>query len=58
MPLDRIHDIVVDDERDDPLLPATLRALQGGHLVNVLDELRLAPAMGAGVRAVFPVGSS
>ena len=46
---DRVHDIVVNDERDDPHLPTAIRAHQGVRLVNTLDQLRPAPAEGAGV---------
>jgi hypothetical protein len=56
VPQDRVHDIVVDDERDDPHLAPALRAYQRVHLINTFDELRPAPAESAGIGAVIPVG--
>ena len=58
VPQDCVHDIVVDDERDDPHLATARRAQQRIHLVDTLDELRPAPAEGTGVRTLIPGGRS
>jgi hypothetical protein len=53
---DRVHNIVIDDERDNPHFRTATRAKQRVHLINTLDQLRPTSAEGAGVRAVIPVG--
>ena len=47
---DRVHDVVVGDERDDPHLPTARRAHQRVDLVDTLDKPDLSPAKGAGIR--------
>ena len=56
MPQDRVHDIVVGDECDDPHLASALRAQQRVHLADTLDELRPTPAESAGIGAMISVG--
>jgi len=55
---DRVLDVVVGDERDDPHLATARRAQQRVDLINTLDKLRPAPAESAGVGAVIPGDSS
>ena len=58
MPQNRVHDIVVDNERDDPHLTLTPRAYQRVHRINTFDELCPTSAEGTGVRAAIPGDSS
>jgi hypothetical protein len=50
VPQNRVHDVVVDDERYDPHLATARRAHQLVQLVDTLDEPGLTPAKGAGIR--------
>ena len=50
VPQNRVHDVVVDDERDDLHLRTSRRAHQLVQLVDTLDEPGLTPAKGVGVR--------
>jgi hypothetical protein len=58
VPQNRVHDTVVDDERDDPHLALTLRTHQWVNFIDTLDKLCPTSAESTGVRALIPVGSS